>query len=77
MRTWLFEAEHGALTAASTIRQPVPVEDYLRPQTRFAHLFRGEGRPDVVAALQARADRNIARYGLLDRSPEDSQEEGS
>jgi len=71
----VFEAEHGSVTAVSTIRQPVPVEDYLRPQTRFAHLFRGEGRPDVVAALQERADRNIARYGLLAGSGEESQEE--
>ena len=53
----------------------MPVEDYLRPQTRFAHLFSGEGRPDVVAALQERADRNIARYGLLAGSGEESQEE--
>jgi pyruvate ferredoxin oxidoreductase beta subunit len=61
----VFEAEHGVVTRATPIRQRVAVEEYLRPQTRFAHLFRGEGRPDVVAALQERADRNIARYGLL------------
>jgi len=61
----VFEAEHGSVTGASPIRQPVPVEDYLRPQTRFAHLFRGDGRPDVVTALQERADRNIARFRLL------------
>lgn len=61
----VLEAEHGEVTGVSPIRQWVPVEEYLRPQTRFAHLFRGDGRPDVVAALQARADRNIARYGLL------------
>ena len=54
-----------SVTGVTPIRQPVPVGDYLRPQTRFAHLFAGEGRPDVVAALQDRADRNIARYGLL------------
>ena len=71
----VFEAEHGAVTAVSPIRQRVPVEDYLRPQTRFAHLFGGDGRPDVVAALQVRADRNIARYGLLAGSGEESQEE--
>ena len=58
-------AEHGAVTGVTAIRQRIGVEAYLRPQTRFAHLFRGEGRPDVVAALQERADRNIARYGLL------------
>jgi pyruvate ferredoxin oxidoreductase beta subunit len=60
----VFEAEHGAVTQVTPIRQQVPVTDYLKPQSRFAHLFAGEGRPDVVAALQARADRNINRYGL-------------
>jgi len=34
-------------------------------QSRFGHLFKGAGRPDIVARLQAMADENIARYGLL------------
>jgi pyruvate ferredoxin oxidoreductase beta subunit len=62
----VFEAELGTVTAATPIRQRVAVEDYLRPQARFAHLFRGAGRPDVLAALQERADRTIARFGLTD-----------
>ncbi len=42
----LFEAEHGEVVAVSKIRRKVPVEDYLRPQRRFAHLFRkGAGGP--------------------------------
>ncbi len=64
----VFESEHGELTASSPIRRPVPVEAYLRPQTRYRHLFddAGEvGRPDVVARLQAMADANIARFDLL------------
>jgi len=69
----VFEAEHGSVTQTSPIRQPVPVEDYLRPQTRFAHLFRGEGRPDVVAALQRRADRNIVRFHLLPDDVDDTE----
>jgi pyruvate ferredoxin oxidoreductase beta subunit len=44
----------------------VPVDDYLRPQKRFAHLYAGAGRPDLVAKIQAEADRNIARFELLD-----------
>jgi pyruvate ferredoxin oxidoreductase beta subunit len=48
------------------IRHRVPVVDYLQPQKRFAHLFAGEGRPDVVARIQAEADRNIRRFKLLD-----------
>jgi pyruvate ferredoxin oxidoreductase beta subunit len=61
----VFEAERGEVTRVSPIRRRVPVEAYLEPQKRYAHLFRGEGRPEVLAALQAQADRNIARYGLL------------
>jgi pyruvate ferredoxin oxidoreductase beta subunit len=65
----IFEARHGTVTATTPIRARVPVEDYLRAQTRFDHLFRGEGRPDVVAALQERADRNVARFDLLEETP--------
>jgi pyruvate ferredoxin oxidoreductase beta subunit len=62
----VFEAEHGEVTAASKIRRPLPVEEYLKPQTRFAHLFKPPGHPEVVARLQQLADRNIRRFGLLD-----------
>ncbi|MET0524752.1 MAG: thiamine pyrophosphate-dependent enzyme [Nocardioides sp.] len=61
----VFEAEAGEVTSVSAIRRQVPVEDYLRPQRRYAHLFGDPGRPDIVARLQALADRNIARYGLM------------
>jgi pyruvate ferredoxin oxidoreductase beta subunit len=44
----------------------MPVEDYLKPQTRFAHLFKPPGHPEVIARLQQLADRNIRRFGLLD-----------
>ncbi len=61
----VFEAHDGTVTRVSQIRRRLPVEDYLRPQRRFAHLFGDPGRPDVVARIQAGADRNIARFGLL------------
>ncbi|MGE5131225.1 MAG: thiamine pyrophosphate-dependent enzyme [Sphingomonadaceae bacterium] len=60
----VFEALDGELREVSRIRRRRPVEDYLRPQKRFAHLFGPEPRSDVIAALQRLADRNIARYGL-------------
>jgi pyruvate ferredoxin oxidoreductase beta subunit len=62
----VFEAESGDITAVTKIRRRVPVEDYLRPQKRYAHLFKPELRTDVIERLQARADRNIKRYGLVD-----------
>ena len=62
----VFEAEKGEVTAVTKIRHRVPVEDYLKPQKRFAHLFGTPGQPDMLARIQADADRNIRRYGLLD-----------
>jgi pyruvate ferredoxin oxidoreductase beta subunit len=62
----VFEAVEGEITAVSKIRRQRPVEDYLKPQKRFAHLFGKTPRRDVIARIQAIADRNIRRYGLVD-----------
>jgi pyruvate ferredoxin oxidoreductase beta subunit len=61
----VFEAEYGEVVASSPIRRQVPVEDYLKVQKRFAHLFAPTKRQDVIDRLQAQADRNIRRYNLL------------
>jgi pyruvate ferredoxin oxidoreductase beta subunit len=60
----VFEAEGGDVVAATKIRKRVPVEDYLKPQKRYAHLFKPERRDDLIARIQAHADRNIERFGL-------------
>jgi pyruvate ferredoxin oxidoreductase beta subunit len=60
-----FEAERGELTSVTKIRRRLPVQEYLKPQKRYAHLFGEPGRPEVVAQIQAEADRNIRRFGLL------------
>ncbi len=62
----IFEAERGRVTHVRKIRHRVPVADYLKPQKRFAHLFKGEGVDVRVARLQEIADDNIAEYGLLE-----------
>ena len=61
----VFEAEHGEVVSSTPIRQRVPVEEYLKLQGRYAHLFRPTRRDDVIDRLQAMADRNIERYGLV------------
>jgi len=61
----VFEAEHGAIRSVLPIRHQLPVEKYLQPQKRFAHLFGKQPQVEVIAHLQALADRNIKRYGLL------------
>lgn len=61
----VFEGRDGEVTGVTKIRGARrPVEDYLRPQRRFAHLFAPERREADIAAIQARADRNVARFGL-------------
>jgi pyruvate ferredoxin oxidoreductase beta subunit len=65
----VFEARNGAVTGVRRIRRQVPVEEYLRVQGRFAHLFKEPGRPDVVERLQRQADRSIAHFGLREQEP--------
>jgi pyruvate ferredoxin oxidoreductase beta subunit len=62
----VFEAERGEVTAVTKIRHRVPVEEYLRPQKRFAHVFAAKANPHVLELIQAKADRNIRRFGLLE-----------
>lgn len=64
----VFEAEHGDVVAVSPIRHKQPVGEYLKLQGRYAHLFGSPPRTEVIAAIQAIADRNIARFGLLEPS---------
>lgn len=62
----VFEAEYGEVKSVVAIRRQLPVEEYLRPQKRYAHLFGKTPQVEVIAKLQALADRNIKKYGLLD-----------
>jgi len=61
----LFEAEHGQITGRTKIRHKVPVDEYLRLQRRFAHLFADPTQRGRLALIQAAADRNIERFDLL------------
>jgi pyruvate ferredoxin oxidoreductase beta subunit len=71
----VFEAENGEVVSVSPIRTRVPVEEYLKLQGRYAHLFGTSPRPDVVAEIQAIADRNIRRFGLLAQTPAETSAE--
>jgi pyruvate ferredoxin oxidoreductase beta subunit len=62
----LFEAEYGEITDRTPLRRKVPVEEYLRLQKRFAHLFAPKRDTVRLAAIQATADRNIKRFGLVE-----------
>jgi len=62
----VYEVEYGEVVSVSKIRHPVPVEEYLRPQKRFAHLFSPEPHKAVLAQVQAMADHNIRKFNLLE-----------
>jgi pyruvate ferredoxin oxidoreductase beta subunit len=61
----LFEARDGQVTSRTQIRRKVPVDEYLKLQKRFAHLFGNAAGAERVALVQSMADRNIAEFGLL------------
>jgi pyruvate ferredoxin oxidoreductase beta subunit len=61
----LVEWENGQVVRVRKIKQ-LPVEEYLKTQRRFRHLFRGEAGKARIAEIQALADANVAKYGLVD-----------
>jgi pyruvate ferredoxin oxidoreductase beta subunit len=63
----VFEAEFGEIKSALAIRRQQPVEEYLKLQKRFAHLFGKNPAVATIARIQAQADKNIRRYGLLSK----------
>lgn len=62
----VYEAEYGEVTSVMKLRRPTPVEEYLKPQRRFTHLFKKGGDQEAIRRIQAGADRNIRRYNLVD-----------
>ncbi len=46
-----------------------PVEEYLREQKRFRHLFKPTLQTEEIAKIQAIADRNFERFGTEIRLP--------
>jgi len=66
----VFEAEHGEVVASTPIRHKVNVEEYLKLQVRYSHLFAPTRRDDVINDLQAVADKNIRRYNLMGNESE-------
>ncbi|HAM88328.1 MAG: Pyruvate oxidoreductase subunit beta [Candidatus Falkowbacteria bacterium GW2011_GWC2_38_22] len=61
----LLEYTDGALTKVMPVPANTPrVEEYLKPQGRFSHLFKGDHGKELIAQVQALADGNILKYGL-------------
>ena len=66
----VFEAEKGEVTSSTPIRKRVDVEEYLKLQVRYAHLFSPARNDAVINHLQEMANKNIRRYNLM---PQDGQ----
>jgi len=61
----LFEAVNGEMITSTPIRKKVDVEEYLKLQGRYSHLFSPKRNDEVINHLQRMADRNIERYNLM------------
>lgn len=55
----------GKLANIQKIGKKLPVEEFLKIQKRFKHLFSPEANKEEIAKLQKIADENIKKYGLM------------
>jgi pyruvate ferredoxin oxidoreductase beta subunit len=60
----VFEIIDGKLTNVVKIPLKKPVEEYLKLQGRFSHLFKKGSPAGAVAEIQEIANQNIARFNL-------------
>ena len=60
----LYEIENGVVTGVKKAKVRPKVEEYLKTQNRFKHLFAKPGGDEVIKQIQAIADRNAERLGL-------------
>lgn len=61
----VFEMENGKIINMTKVPQKPPeVMEYLKPQKRFAHLFKTDEGKKRIAALQRMAEENIVKYRL-------------
>ncbi len=59
------EYANGQLSNSLKIPQPqIKVEEYLKPQGRFKHLFRDQRGQEQIAIIQKIADENVKKYNL-------------
>jgi pyruvate ferredoxin oxidoreductase beta subunit len=60
----IYEIINGKVTNAKKIPAKVPVEEYLKLQGRFRHLFKKGMPTEEVAEIQKIANHNIERFNL-------------
>jgi pyruvate ferredoxin oxidoreductase beta subunit len=62
----LVEWVNGEVTEVKKIRMLKPVDEYLKTQGRYRHLFKRPDGAGVLKQIQDMADANIAKYQLVD-----------
>ncbi|MCE8423134.1 MAG: pyruvate synthase subunit beta [Candidatus Methanoperedens sp.] len=60
----MYEMENGVVTNVRKLKNRKPVEEYLKIQGRFKHLFAMEGGTGEIKKIQAIADWNVKHFGL-------------
>jgi len=58
-----YEMVNGKIEKVKKVKRK-PVEEYLRSQKRFAHLFKPKRNDAEIAKIQAIADDNAEKYGI-------------
>ncbi|MDP2845166.1 MAG: thiamine pyrophosphate-dependent enzyme, partial [Candidatus Methanoperedens sp.] len=60
----LYEMKNSVVTNVLKLKDRKPVEEYLKAQGRFEHLFTMEGGQEEIKKIQAIADWNVKHFGL-------------
>ena len=60
----IYEVENGDVTGTRKLFDVVPVEEYLKLQGRFAHLFKKDGGKNEIKKIQEIANENIKKFHL-------------
>jgi len=61
----IVEYVNGKLEKVQKVTKKVPIEEFLKPQKRFKHLFKDENGKLEIAKIQKIADENIEKYKLV------------
>ena len=59
----IYEITDGKVSSVKKIKRK-PVEEYLKVQRRFRHLFKSEGGDEEIKKIQGIADANAKQFGL-------------
>jgi pyruvate ferredoxin oxidoreductase beta subunit len=60
----VYEIIDGKISNVRKIPVKVPVQEYLKVQGRFSHLFKKGAPPEIISDIQAIANHNIERFNL-------------